>query len=75
MYSIPVTELEKKDPEILDKLCPPDCEHLSPTEHEQDRSGLGYVILKGPHRCKKFDVQVRHKFAHPHIYKTEDCTK
>ena len=68
MYSIPITELEKKDPEILEKLCPPNCEYLCPTEREQDD-----MKRKGRHWCNKFKTQVRHQFAHPFIYRTEEC--
>jgi len=68
MYSIPITELEKMDPDILKKLCPPNCHHLSPTEHEQDT-----LKRKGRHWCMKYKSVVNHKFAHPHIYKCEEC--
>lgn len=45
-----------------------ECEHLDPTEKEQDLSSV-----KGSHLCRKYGVIVRHAGYHPKILKFTAC--
>jgi len=48
------------------------CEHVSPTEKEQDEI---YVIkhVRVDHRCKLLDVQLFHLGDHPNLHKEFGC--
>ena len=46
-----------------------DCEHVSPTEEEQDRLKQRHVH----HQCKLLGVQLFHFNDHPNINRDIDC--
>ncbi len=51
------------------------CEHLSPTEKEQNlvKRKAGIIL---PHICKKYDKRVFHfPYTHPNIHPCEECIK
>ena len=66
---------------ILDiKFCNPVCDYLQPKESEQE---LGILIdrkiiinnikIKWPHRCNKYNENVKHYCYHPNILAVEKC--
>jgi hypothetical protein len=50
-------------------FCYPDCEHMSPTEAEQNDNKEPGV----PHLCKKYGIRIRHENHHPYLMRCVAC--
>jgi len=53
---------------FLQQFCG-DCEHVTPTESQQDMDLRG----KRPHRCAKYNEPLFHREMHPKLFKCQSC--
>ena len=58
----------------MDKFCPMNCKWLNVSEAEQMRIHEdSKQMIK--HICLKYEVQLLHLEAHPHLYRCKECYK
>lgn len=69
IYEPTVVETDKSQFRFCDN-----CEHLSPTEHEQRQLKMK-EHLNVDHMCNKYKVRVMHLGFHPHIVPCAQCQK
>lgn len=58
---------------MSNKYCPRDCKYLNITEEQQQSIQGAIPWIYKTHRCRKYNCDLKHLYAHPDLYKCKEC--